>query len=503
MRFELPEFVRAYLEEVWFEQRAMFCVLLRVDGSIEQALGNASVFGLSADAAEVSDMVAGLEATENLIIPFVQFGAGRAAHLHHVARAGRRFVLLFAADNTFAEIGAQQQLANELALANVRQAQTISALTQAQQLLRDSERELKRAHDLKSLFISKMSHEFGTPITAVLGRIRLLDAALSARPATATLSELDSTQEHLSVVRRGVMHLHQLVQSVLDEARLEQGTLRLEPTRVRISEIIEDLSELFAATAQEKSLKFEAVCEEDHLLWLDPLRVKQVLINLVSNGLKYTQEGKVSLYMHWRDGKFTANVSDTGPGMTREQAASLFRPFKRLNERGSVSGTGLGLAISLDLAKHMGGGIEVRSNLGEGSSFIFTMPCDTALAAQSTRVRDAKVLVVDDDTDIRELLCAVLCQDGLSVYEASNGAEAEERFKTVAPDVILLDMQLGTEHGTAVAKKLRKLGCTARIVALSASNSGETSLQALTSGCDAFLSKPVDFTRLREMMQER
>jgi signal transduction histidine kinase/CheY-like chemotaxis protein len=495
MRFELPEFVRAYLEEVWFEQRAMFCVVLRADGSIEQALGNARVFGLSADAAEVSDMVAGLDATESLIIPFVQFGAGRAAHLHHVARAGQRFVLLFAADNTFAEIGAQQQLANELALANVRQAQTISALTQAQQLLRDSERELKRAHDLKSLFISKMSHEFGTPITAVLGRIRLLESS--------QVSDFGAAQEHLSVVRRGVMHLHQLVQSVLDEARLEQGTLRLEPTRVRMSEIIEDLSELFAATAQEKSLKFEAVCEEDHLLWLDPLRVKQVLINLVSNGLKYTQEGKVSLYMHWRDGKFTANVSDTGPGMTREQAASLFRPFKRLNERGSVSGTGLGLAISLDLAKHMGGGIEVRSNLGEGSSFIFTMPCDTALAAQSTRVRDAKVLVVDDDTDIRELLCAVLSQDGMSVSEASNGAEAEERFKTVAPDVILLDMQLGTEHGSAVAKKLRKLGCTARIVALSASNSGETSLQALTSGCDAFLSKPVDFTRLREMMQER
>jgi two-component system, sensor histidine kinase len=502
MRFELPEFVRAYLEEVWFEQRAMFCVLLRADGSIEQALGNAGVFGLSADAAEVSDMVAGLEAEDSLIIPFVQFGAGKAAHLHHVARAGRRFVLLFAADNTFAEIGAQQQLANELALANVRQAQTISALTQAQQLLRDSERELKRAHDLKSLFISKMSHEFGTPITAVLGRIRLLDAALSARPASPS-SDTEAVQEHLSVVRRGVMHLHQLVQSVLDEARLEQGTLRLEPTRVRMSEIIEDLSELFAATAQEKSLKFEAACEEDHLLWLDPLRVKQVLINLVSNGLKYTQEGKVSLYMHWRDGKLTANVSDTGPGMTREQAASLFRPFKRLNERGSVGGTGLGLAISLDLAKHMGGGIEVRSNLGEGSSFVFTMPCDTALAAQSGRPREAKVLIVDDDTDIRELLCAVLSQDGLSVSEASNGAEAEERFKTVAPDVILLDMQLGTEHGTTVAKKLRKLGCTARIVALSASNSGETSRQALTSGCDAFLSKPVDFTRLREMMQER
>jgi signal transduction histidine kinase len=496
MSFELPAPVRDYLNDVWFEQRLMFCAMLNEHGAITQSMGPASVFGLSADASEVAELVTGLSPDEHVVIPFVQFGLGRAAHLHHVQRDGQRFVLLFAADNTFAEIGAQQQLANELALANVRQAQTIAALTQAQQLLRDSERELKRAHDLKSLFISKMSHEFGTPITAVLGRMRLLDAVLAAPDAPVGASE------HLNVVRRGVQHLHQLVQSVLDEARLEQGTLRLEPTRVQLSEIVNDLSQLFSATALEKSLKFDAVLEHDHLLWLDPLRVKQVLINMVSNGLKYTTEGKVSLYAHWRDGKLTASVTDTGPGMTREQAASLFRPFKRLNERGSATGTGLGLAISRDLAQHMGGNIEVRSTLGEGSSFIFTMPCDTIDAAELGKTRAAKVLIVDDDTDIRELLHAVLSQDGISVSQASNGAEAEERYKNVAPDVILLDMQLGDELGTNVAKKLRKLGCVSRIVALSASNSGETSRQALSAGCDAFLSKPVDFTRLREVMQE-
>ena len=481
----VPEVVRGYLNEVWFEQRSLCCVLLSSDGRVQQFLGDGSSFGMSADAHEMSDLVAGLGAEDDLIIPFVQFGLGRAAHLHHVYRAPQRFVVLFAADNTFAEIGAQQQLANELALANVRQAQTIAALTQAQQLLRDSERELKRAHDLKSLFISKMSHEFGTPITAVLGRMRLLEGVLEQ-------SQSGPAVEHLNVVRRGVMHLHQLVQSVLDEARLEQGTLRLEPTRVSLNELIQDLS-----------LRFEAVCEQDQLLWVDPLRVKQVLINLVSNGLKYTNEGKVSLYMHWREGKLTANVTDTGPGMTREQAASLFRPFKRLNERASASGTGLGLAISLDLARHMGGEIEVRSTLGEGSSFIFTMPCETIRAAELSPSRSQKVLIVDDDTDIRELLCAVLEQDGMIVSEASNSAEAQERFKMSTPDVILLDMQLGLEHGTNVAKTLRKLGCTARIVALSASNSGETSTQALVAGCDAFLSKPVDFTRLKELMQER
>ena len=157
MTYLLPEVVRDYLNEVWFEQRSMFCALLSPRGTVAQSLGPAHVFGLSSDAAEILDMIAGLLPDEHVVIPFVQFGNGRPAHLHHVARAGQRFVLLFAADNTFAEMGAQQQLANELALANVRQAQTIAALTQAQQLLRDSERELKRTHDLKSLFISKMS----------------------------------------------------------------------------------------------------------------------------------------------------------------------------------------------------------------------------------------------------------------------------------------------------------------------------------------------------------
>ena len=288
MSFLLPPVVRDYLNEVWFEQRSMFCALLSEQGAIAQSLGPAHVFGLSADAAEILDMIAGLAADEHVVIPFVQFGNGRAAHLHHAMRAGQRFVLLFAADNTFAEMGAQQQLANELALANIRQAQTIAALTQAQQLLRDSERELKRTHDLKSLFISKMSHEFGTPITAVLGRMRLLEGVLNAAPPVA------GAPEHLNVVRRGVLHLHQLVQSVLDEARLEQGTLRLEPTRVRLSDIVDDLVQLFSAVAQEKALKFEAAFDSDHLLWVDALRVKQILINLVSNGLKYTHQGKVS-----------------------------------------------------------------------------------------------------------------------------------------------------------------------------------------------------------------
>jgi signal transduction histidine kinase/CheY-like chemotaxis protein len=497
MTYELPAVVKEYLNEVWFEQRAMFCAMLSDAGAILQSLGPAHVFGIGPDATEITDMIAGLSADDQVIIPFVQFANGRPAHLHHVTRFGQRFVLLFAADNTFAEMGAQQQLANELALANIRQAQTIAALTQAQQLLRDSERELKRTHDLKSLFISKMSHEFGTPITAVLGRMRLLEGVLSANAAPV------GALEHLTVVRRGVLHLHQLVQSVLDEARLEQGTLRLEPTRVKISTIIDDLVQLFSAVAQEKSLKFEAAFDGDQLLWIDALRVKQILINLVSNGLKYTHEGKVSLYMHWREGRLTASVTDTGPGMTREQSTTLFQPFKRLNERTSVAGTGLGLAISRELAQHMGGNIEVRSTLGDGSSFIFTMPCETAAAIEIGATPSAKVLIVDDDTDIRELLCAVLEQDGFSVSEASNGLEAEQRYRSLSPSVILLDMQLGTEHGTTVARRLRKLGCVSRIVALSASNSDETARHALTSGCDAFLSKPVDFARLKELMQER
>jgi signal transduction histidine kinase len=495
MGFALPDAIRGYLDEVWFEQRALFCVQLSMSGEIIAVHGPADGYGISPQASEILDLIAGLSPTDTVTIPFVQFGGGRAGHLHHVYRAPERFVLLFTADNSLSELGAQQQLANELTMANERQSQMIGALTQAQSLLRDSERELKRAHDLKGMFISKMSHEFGTPITAVLGRLKLLESVISESNVA------DGAQEHLIVVRRGVQHLYQLVQSVLDEARLEQGTLRLEPARVQMKSLVDDLRELFLAIAHEKDLRFETALEEDKLLWIDPLRVKQILINLVSNGLKYTQVGKVALYMHWRDGKLTASVTDTGPGMSRDQANSLFQPFKRLSERTAVSGTGLGLAISRDLAQHMGGNIEVRSTLGEGSSFIFTLPCETIGSATASQ-RALKVLIVDDDNDIRELLNAVLSQEGHQIAEASNGSEAETAYRNFAPNVILLDMQLGLEHGSQVAKRLRKLGCAARIVALSASNSGDTSLRALTAGCDAFLGKPVDFARLKEVMQD-
>lgn len=492
MKTQLPAQVTEYLDEILFEQRELCCAIFDNDGKVVQSLGPLANYGITEGSAEVADMVAGFAPTESTLVPFVQYGNGRAAHLHHIYRNGLRFVVLFAADYNLADIGAQQQLTNEMALVNERQAQTIQALTQAQQLLRDSEKELKRAHDLKSLFISKMSHEFGTPITAVLGRLKLLEAEIGGAEGNV----------HLSVIRRGVQHLHQLVQSVLDEARLEQGTLRLEPAKVRLSILLDDLVQLFVPAAQEKGLVLQHALVEDHVLWIDGLRVKQVLINLISNAIKYTPAGRVAVYLNWRDNKLTASVTDTGPGMTREQADSLFKPFRRLDERVAISGTGLGLAISRELAQHMGGSIEVRSLLGEGSSFIFTMPCETVAERQLELIRGTRVLIIDDDADIRDLLTAVLRGEGYQVATASNASEAEREFKSCAPDVILLDMQLGVESGPAVARRLRKLGAAARIVALSASNSYETSSEALASGCDTFLSKPVDFDRLKELMQE-
>jgi signal transduction histidine kinase/CheY-like chemotaxis protein len=490
----LPRIVREYLDERLFSEQKIFGVVLGASGQVSQRFGDAQAFGLSKEGLEILDFVAGLDTHESTVVPAMQFGKSKPAHLHVIVRNGERAIVMQSADSDFAEIGQQQQLANELALVNSRQERTIAAMTQAQELLRESERELKRAHDLKSMFIGKMSHEFGTPITAVLGRMRLLEHELADQPRAA---------QHVTIIRRGVMHLHQLVQSVLDEARLEQGTLRLEPGRVRLAELAQDLSLLFSPVAEEKKLALQIAVEDDKQVWIDGLRVKQILINLVSNAIKYTAEGRVAVYMHWRDDKLTANVSDTGPGMTREQAASLFRPFKRLTEHAHVSGTGLGLVISRELAQHMGGAIDVRSTLGEGTNFILQIPC--ALAddqAVPELKRSLKVLVVDDDEDIRELLGALLLHEGMSVSLAENGKQAESRFREMSPDVILLDMQLGIEHGYEVAKMLRKQGCISRIVALSASNSGETSALALGGGCDAFLSKPVDFEKLKALMQE-
>jgi signal transduction histidine kinase len=496
---DMPAPVWRYLERQMLEQRSLMCVELDANGVMLQQFGSLPAGGGNAhDVQSLLDIVTGLSLSEEHVIPLVQLGSGEPVHVHFTHAEGRRFVIAFTAESAYAELGTQQQLANELALSNVEKTQTIQALTQAQTLLRDSERELKRAHDLKSIFISKMSHEFGTPITAVIGRIKLLEQELEQALGSAH----EPINAHFAVVRRGVMHLHQLVQSVLDEARLEQGTLRLEPGRVALSAIAEDLELLFFPLALEKNLTFSVAIEREQAIWIDGLRLKQILINLVSNAIKYTPSGKVSLYLHWRQGRLSASVQDTGPGMSREQASSLFKPFRRLDEKTQVSGTGLGLAISLELAEHMGGTIDVQSTLGQGSRFVLTLPCELARESTSLDTGKLKVLVVDDDTDIRELLVLVLSREGAAVSQAENGAGAETLWRQLQPDVILLDMQLGTEDGAQVAKSLRKLGAASRIVALSASNSDETSRKALEGGCDAFLSKPVDFERLRRLMQE-
>lgn len=491
----MPDPVRAYLEDFMFEQRSLVGLEIDRSGKSIEHFGDFTKLGMQSDGRELLDFVTGLDTDASHVVPLVQFHACPPVHLHLAVLEGRRFILAYTAESAYEELGVQQQLSNELSLQNSEKTQTIQALTQAQNLLRESERELKRAHDLKSLFISKMSHEFGTPITAVLGRLRLLEQELSATS--------DNVRSHFSVVRRGVLHLHQLVQSVLDEARLEQGTLRLEPGNVVLSTLCEDLELLFLPLAQEKNLDFETAFESEQTLWIDGLRVKQILINLVSNAIKYTPSGKVSLYVHWRTGKLSVSVQDTGPGMSKEQANSLFMPFRRLDEKTKVSGTGLGLAISLELAEHMGGSIEVQSTLGQGSRFVLTLPCELADVQRMRDTKALKLLVVDDDSDIRELLYLLLVREGAEVMQAENGAEAEKAWRTMQPDVILLDMQLGVENGAQVARSLRKLGCVSRIVALSASNSDETSRQALSGGCDAFLSKPVDFEKLKSLMQEQ
>ena len=491
----MPAPVRAYLEDVMFEQRNLVGLELDSRNQCIERFGDFAQLGMHTDGSELLDFVTGLDTESTHVVPLVKFHNCPPTHLHLAILNGRRFVLAYTAESAYEELGVQQQLSNELSLQNTEKTQTIQALTQAQNLLRDSERELKRAHDLKSLFISKMSHEFGTPITAVLGRLRLLEQELSQTS--------DVVRSHFSVVRRGVLHLHQLVQSVLDEARLEQGTLRLEPGNVVLSSLCEDLEMLFLPLAQEKNLEFETAHESEQTLWIDGLRVKQILINLVSNAIKYTPSGKVALYLHWRAGKLSVSVQDTGPGMSLDQAKSLFMPFRRLDEKTKVSGTGLGLAISLELAEHMGGTIEVQSTLGQGSRFVLTLPCELADVQRMRDSKALKILVVDDDADIRELLYLLLVRDGAEVMQAENGLEAENAWRTMQPDVILLDMQLGTENGAQVARSLRKLGAVSRIVALSASNSDETSRQALSGGCDAFLSQPVDFEKLKSLMQEQ
>ncbi len=356
------------------------------------------------------------------------------------------------------------------------------------------------ANRAKSTFLANMSHELRTPLNAIIGFSQLMGHN----------RDLDKKQvENLAIIQHSGEHLLQIINNVLSMAKIEVGKYNVNKKSFEVRHFVNNLIAMFELSAKEKSLRFEIdiTSEVPQYVVSDENILRQVLVNLISNAIKFTDEGGINLLLDYRDGmNIYFEVVDTGQGIVSEELPRLFEAFEQTESgRQSKAGTGLGLNLSKHFAARLGGELKVKSTLGEGTAFAFEIPAKVGQEApqqdQQKRVISlapsspkATILVADDKLENRKLLCTLLENVGLVLYEAADGKEALECWRNVKPEFIWMDLRMPVMNGFEATKHIRsearEQGVEVKIVALTASVFKEDEDMVLAQEFDGFVRKP-------------
>jgi len=361
------------------------------------------------------------------------------------------------------------------------------------------------ANQAKSMFLSNMSHELRTPLSAILGFSQMMGRDL-------TIGE--DQRENISIINRSGKHLLNLINDILDIAKIEAGRETLDTRTIDLSAFLSEISELFYSRITDKGLFFTVDKSDDLPRYIksDEGKLRQVLINLLGNALKFTETGGVTLRV--QSGALAENVQtlhieveDTGIGIDSDQLENIFDPFIQAgHSQTGTKGTGLGLAICKSFVELLGGEISVESKPGEGSLFRVGLAVTLAECAEVSGIEVIgpaviglepgqsawRILVVEDDAENRLLLNSLLLQVGFDTRQAENGEEAVVLFKQWQPHFIWMDMRMPVMDGYAATKKIREIpgGKEVKIVAVTAHAFTEHDEEILAAGCDGLVRKP-------------
>ena len=411
---------------------------------------------------------------------------------------------------TFRSLMAFAALAGVYAFYRMRVRQLQAQARKLQRIVDERTRDLKIAKEkaevasqVKSAFLANMSHELRTPLNAILGYAQILrrDTAQPNRRHAAGLATIQESGQHLL----------NLINDILDLARIEAGKLSLDPVDCNLAAFLDLVTKMMRVKADEKSLSFTCLAAPDlpAAVTVDEKRLRQVLLNLLCNAVKFTDHGEVSLRVlkvasSGDRVRLRFEAADTGIGMTAEQMAGIFERFEQAGEAvRREGGSGLGLAISQQLIRMMGGNIEVESQPGKGSLFWFELDLPVAAppraAAPAPRIVGYQgprqtLLVVDDLPQNRRLLVDALQPLGFSMVEAGNGQECLDLLDAVRPDLIVMDVMMPRMDGREATRRIRQQPRFAGmpVIASSASATSEDEAQCHAAGADVFLPKPID-----------
>jgi signal transduction histidine kinase/DNA-binding NarL/FixJ family response regulator len=363
-------------------------------------------------------------------------------------------------------------------------------------------RELARANQAKTDFLSTMSHELRTPLNGILGYAQVLQRSK-------TLGERDI--EGLSVIQQSGEQLLTLINDMLDLAKIEAGKLELSVTDIALAEFLRIIAEIINVRAGQKGLNFICDLAPDlpSGIRADESRLRQALLNVLTNSVKFTDRGQVSLRVRFSPPtRLRFEVQDTGIGISADHLETIFQPFEQVSDaQRRLGGAGLGLAISRQYVRLMGGDIHVTSQVGVGSTFWFELEVSVTEIERVAPVERIvtgyvgprkKVLVADDVAANRAMAVDILSQLGFDVIEAVNGPEALAKAQTTRPDWILMDIVMPEMDGLEVTRRLRQLPDLKQVpvIAMSASASGSDAQMSLVAGVNAFVPKPIDLHKL-------
>lgn len=358
--------------------------------------------------------------------------------------------------------------------------------------------ELREANEVKSQFLANISHEIRTPLTAILAQT---DDLING------LYKPEQLKDELRVIERQSEHLKSLINDVLDLSKIEANRLELNITCFDMVQLINDVHAMFSPQTKAKGLSFvlENQLGNTYFTRLDLTRVKQILINLCANAIKFTHKGQVTITVSQTEQGLLFLIKDTGIGMSSSQLKLIFECFSQADNSISrrFGGTGLGLSLSQQLAAMMGGYISVQSEHKKGSEFSFYLPCIqveeqvclddlNSKLSEGPRLLSGKVVLAEDHNDNRKLISRYLHSLGLEVIAVENGEQAVEQSLKLYPDLVLLDIQMPVMDGISAFELLKQCGYEQPILALTANAMSHEIDHYLSLGFSDYLAKPID-----------
>lgn len=382
--------------------------------------------------------------------------------------------------------------------------QEIDAHRETDAQLQKAKEAAEAASAAKSRYVTGLSHELRTPLNSVLGYTQILRRDHS----------LNHTQrDALDTIHRSGAHLLSLIDGLLDVARIEAGKLNLEPCEIDFADFIDQLGKMCAPQASEKGLVFH-LAREGRLPAVvrgDEKRLRQILINLLSNAVRYTERGEITLHVSYLRQTATFEIADTGIGMAADQLERLFQPFERGDPQRQDNGLGLGLTIARMLSVLMGGELTVSSMPGEGTRFRLRLYLPAVRVPQALLPEEhdivgysgprRRVLIVDDHVEHRNVLAGLLEPLGFQILMAARGQEALQQVSLHNPDLILMDLSMPGMDGWQTSRLIRhSIGSHAPIIVVSA-NAFTDGEQRLDPACNDYLAKPIHAPALLEKIR--